>query len=201
MNKIECEIIGLSQGSTGSASGAYALLLKEVYGNRRLPILIGQFEAQAIALELENIHPPRPLTHDLLKLIIENLGGSVQEVVITELRENTFFAKIVLEVSSMTNEIDSRPSDAIALAIRSNAPIFVSEAVMDLASVLPFQEGQEFPTEQEDDEKLDLKDASSFSRESKIAALQEKLRQSLEVEDYERAAKIRDEIKKLSGDN
>jgi hypothetical protein len=201
LNKIECEIIGLSQGSTGSASGAYALLLKEVYGNRRLPILIGQFEAQAIALELESIHPPRPLTHDLLKLIIENLGGTVQEVIITELRDNTFFAKIILEVSSLTNEIDSRPSDAIALAIRANAPIYVSDTVMEIASVLPFQEGQEFPTEQEEEEKIDLKDASSFSREAKVAALQEKLRQSLEVEDYERAAKIRDEIKRLSSEN
>lgn len=201
MNKIECEIIGLSQGSTGSASGAYALLLKEMYGNRRLPILIGQFEAQAIALELENIHPPRPLTHDLLKLVIENLGGTIQEVIITELRDNTFFAKIVLEVSSLTNEIDSRPSDAIALAIRANAPIFVSESVMEIASILPFPEGQEFPSEADEDEKIDIKDASSFSREAKIAALQEKLRQSLEVEDYERAAKIRDEIKRLSSEN
>ena len=201
MNKIECEIIGLSQGSTGSASGAYALLLKEVYGNRRLPILIGQFEAQAIALELESIHPPRPLTHDLLKLIVENLGATIIEVVITELRDNTFFAKIVLEVSSLTNEIDSRPSDAIALAIRANAPIYVAESVMDIASVMPFQDGQEFPSEQEEEEKMDLTDAPSFSREAKIAALQEKLRQSLEVEDYERAAKIRDEIKRLSSSN
>lgn len=201
MNKIECEIIGLSQGSTGSASGAYALLLKEMYGNRRLPILIGQFEAQAIALELENIHPPRPLTHDLLKQVIENLGGTIQEVIITELRDNTFFAKIVLEVSSLTNEIDSRPSDAIALAIRANAPIFVSESVMEIASILPFPDGQEFPSETDEDEKIDIKDASSFSREAKIAALQEKLRQSLEVEDYERAAKIRDEIKRLSSEN
>ncbi|MBI2416665.1 MAG: bifunctional nuclease family protein [Ignavibacteriales bacterium] len=185
MNKVECEILGLS--SSASTGGAYALLLKEVYGNRRLPIIIG---------------PPRPLTHDLLKILIENLGASLIEVVVTELKDNTFFAKIVLEVSSLSNEIDSRPSDAIALAIRMNAPIYVNDSVMDTASFLPSQEQPEFTEESQ--EHLDLPDTppvTSSSKEAKLAALQEKLRLALEVEDYERAAKIRDEIQRFSGSN
>lgn len=200
MNKVECEILGLS--SSASTGGAYALLLKEVYGNRRLPIIIGQFEAQSIALELEGLRPPRPLTHDLLKILIENLGASLVEVVVTELKDNTFFAKIVLEVSSLSNEIDSRPSDAIALAIRMNAPIYVNDSVMDTASFLPSQEQPEFTEDSQ--EHLDLPDtppATSSTREAKLAALQEKLRLALEVEDYERAAKIRDEIQRFSGSN
>ena len=111
MNKIECEILGLS--SSPSTGGAYAILLKELEGHRRLPIIIGAFEAQAIALEMEGIKPPRPLTHDLLKQITDNLGAIVNEVIIDELRENTFFAKIIMEVSGLTQEVDARPSDAI----------------------------------------------------------------------------------------
>ncbi len=203
MDKVECEIIGLSRGGIGGASGAFALLLKEIEGNRRLPILIGQFEAQAIALELEKMAPPRPLTHDLLKTIIDNLGGTVVEVIITELEENTFLAKIVLEVSSFTREVDSRPSDAIALAIRANVPIYVAESVMKIASVMPFTHGSEVleDVDSELEERGDIIDSPSFSREAKIAALQEMLRQAIEIEDYERAAKIRDDIQNLSGSN
>ena len=198
MNKIECEILGLS--SSPATGGAYALLLKEVYGSRKLPIIIGQPEAQAIALELENIKPPRPLTHDLLKVVIENLGATINEVIITELRDNTFYAKIILEIASLTNEIDARPSDAIALAIRTSSPIFVSEAVMDVASFMPTQESQDFSPDSEDNLENPPEPPSS-SKEAKLAALQEKLRQAIEVEDYERAVKLRDEIKKLTASN
>lgn len=198
MEKIECEILGLS--SSPATGGAYALLLKEVYGNRKLPIIIGQFEAQAIALELEGIKPPRPMTHDLLKALIDNLGAAVNEVIITELRDNTFFAKIVIEVASLTNEIDARPSDAIALALRMNCPIFVSDSVMDTAAFTQSNEVPDFtPDSQENLETLP--EPPSSSKEAKVASLQEKLRQALEVEDYEKAAKIRDEIKKMSNSN
>ena len=135
MNKVECEILGLS--SSPSTGGAYAILLKELEGHRRLPIIIGAFEAQAIALEMEGIKPPRPLTHDLLKQITDNLGAIFNEVIIDELRENTFFAKIILEVSGLTQEIDARPSDAIALAVRAEAPIYVAATVMDTAAFIP----------------------------------------------------------------
>lgn len=199
------EILGLS--STPSAGGAYAILLKEIYGQRRLPIIIGAFEAQAIALEIEGIKPPRPLTHDLLKNIIDNLGASVQEIFIDELRENTFYAKIILDVSSLTNDIDSRPSDAIALAVRTQAPIYVSEEVMVQAGFIPNEEEiseeetDEMSAALDEDQEKEEKPAISPSKESKLAALQNQLRESLENEDYERAARIRDEIKKISGQN
>jgi bifunctional DNase/RNase len=135
LNKVQVEILGLS--ASPSTGGAYALLLKEVFGARRLPIIIGSFEAQSIALEIEGIKPPRPLTHDLLKNMIDLLGGTVSEVIINELRDNTFFAKIKIEVSSLSNEIDSRPSDAIALAVRTGAPLYVAEEVMKIAAFIP----------------------------------------------------------------
>lgn len=198
MDKVQCEIVGLS--SSPATGGAYAILLKEIDGNRRLPIIIGQFEAQAIALEMEGIKPPRPLTHDLLKNLIDNLGGTVVEVIVNELRENTFYAKIVLDVSGLTNEVDARPSDAIALAVRADAPIYVSEAVMEAASFIPTDEldseiQKTFDEEQSSSEKLPK------SKEAQIAALQEKLREAIEKEEYERAAKIRDDIKKLTQSN
>lgn len=198
MDKVQCEIVGLS--SSPATGGAYAILLKEIDGNRRLPIIIGQFEAQAIALEMEGIKPPRPLTHDLLKNLIDNLGGTVVEVIVNELRENTFYAKIVLDVSGLTNEVDARPSDAIALAVRADAPIYVTEAVMEAASFIPTDEldseiQKTFEEEQSSTEKLPK------SKEAQIAALQEKLREAIEKEEYERAAKIRDDIKKLTQSN
>ncbi len=199
MNKVQCEIIGISAGPT--SSGSYALLLKEIDGNRRIPIIIGQFEAQAIALEMEGIKPPRPLTHDLIKNIIDNLGATVLEVVVTELRDNTFYAKIVLEVSGLTNDIDSRPSDAIALAVRADAPIYVAEAVLQEASFIPSEE-QEFERKSKSSyDEMESNYPNSKSKEAKIAALQDKLRDAIEKEDYERAAKIRDEIKKLMHNN
>ncbi len=199
MNKIQCEIVGISAGP--SSSGTYALLLKEIDGNRRIPIIIGQFEAQAIALEMEGVRPPRPLTHDLAKSIIDNLGASIVEVVITELRDNTFYSKIVLEVSGFTNEIDSRPSDAIALAVRADAPIYVYESVIQEASFVPSDEQETERKSKSNIEELDTNYSIPKRKETKIAALQDKLRDAIEKEDYERAAKIRDEIKKLMHNN
>lgn len=198
MDKVQCEIVGLS--SSPATGGAYAILLKEIDGNRRLPIIIGQFEAQAIALEMEGIKPPRPLTHDLLKSVIDNLGGTVIEIIVNELRENTFYAKIILDVSGLTNEIDARPSDAIALAVRAGAPIYVTETVMEAASFIPTDE-LERETPSAFDEELPSTDKLPKSKEAQIAALQEKLREAIEKEEYERAAKIRDDIKKLTQSN
>lgn len=210
MKKIQVEILGLS--SSPSAGGAYALLLKESFGVRRLPIIIGAFEAQAIALELEGIKPPRPLTHDLLKNTIDHLGGVVQEVFIDELKENTFYAKVVLEVSTLRNEIDSRPSDAIALSVRTGAPIYISEEVMDSAAFEPSSEGDDdeqsiedmlsgggrTPSQAEEQEEEKEEPATG---EGKVASLQDKLREAIEKEDYERAAKLRDEINRIQGSN
>jgi len=195
LNKIQCEILGLS--SSPATGGAYAILLKERDSLRRLPIIIGAFEAQAIALEIEGINPPRPLTHDLLKQVIDTLGGSVSEVIIDELRENTFFAKIILEVSALTYEIDSRPSDAIALAVRTKAPIYVAENVMEAAAFVPtMEQGKETEDELSREDNL-----NANSKEAQIASLQTKLREAIDAEEYERAAKLRDDIQKLTNQN
>lgn len=197
MDKIQCEILGLS--TSPATGGAYAILLKEIDGVRRLPIIIGSFEAQAIALEMEGIKPPRPLTHDLLKQLIDNLGGSVVEVIVNELKDNTFYAKIILEASGLTNEIDARPSDAIALAVRTYAPIYVSESVMDVAAFVPSDES-EIETTEFNIANLDT-DKKPLTKEAQLAAMQDKLREALEKEEYERAAKLRDEIKRLTQNN
>jgi bifunctional DNase/RNase len=195
LDKVQCEILGLS--TNPSTGGAYAILLKEIEGTRRLPIIIGAFEAQAIALEMEGIKPPRPLTHDLLKTMVDNLGANVVEIVVSELKENTFYAKIILEASGLTNEIDARPSDAIALAVRTYAPIFVNELVMNAAAFIPSDE-----TDIPGFETSDLEnDKRPLSKEAQLAALQDKLREALESEEFERAAKLRDDIKRLSQNN
>ena len=195
MQKVQCEILGLS--SSPSTGGAYAILLREIGASRRLPIIIGAFEAQAIALEIEGIKPPRPLTHDLLKHMIDNLGATITEIIIDELRENTFYAKIVLEVSGLTNEVDARPSDAIALAVRARSPIYVAETVMEAAAFIPSEEteGEEKQNEPPEPEEIPK------TKEAQLAALQDKLRKAIETEEYERAAKIRDDIQKLTGNN
>ncbi len=195
MDKVQCEILGLS--TNPSTGGAYAILLKEIEGARRLPIIIGAFEAQAIALEMEGIKPPRPLTHDLLKTLVDNLGANVVEIIVNELKENTFYAKIVLEASGLTNEIDARPSDAIALAVRTYAPIYVNETVMSTAAFIPSDE-TEIPGFDNSDIDSDKKPPS---KEAQLAALQDKLREALESEEFERAAKLRDDIKRLSQNN
>jgi bifunctional DNase/RNase len=195
VQKVQCEILGLS--SSPSTGGAYAILLREIGAIRRLPIIIGAFEAQAIALEIEGIKPPRPLTHDLLKHMIDNLGGTVTEVIIDELRENTFYAKIILEVSGLTNEVDARPSDAIALAVRARSPIYVAESVMEAASFIPSEETEGTVKEVTKEEKEEI----PKTKEAKLAALQNKLREAIETEEYERAAKIRDDIQRLTGNN
>jgi len=190
LNKIECEVLGLSTSPAGG--GAFVLVLKEIDGERKLPIIIGHFEAQSMAYVIEKYQPERPGTYDLTKSIIDNLGASVVEVVIHELINNTYYANIVFDVSGFTNEVDSRPSDAINIALRCNVPIYVAEKVMDEAGFLPAKEPEKESDSDETSER-------STIRETKLAALQDKLRELLENEDYEQAAKIRDEINKLGG--
>jgi bifunctional DNase/RNase len=185
MEKIQVDILGLS--NSPASGGAYALILKEVNGNRRLPIIIGAFEAQSIALEMEGVKPPRPLTHDLIKSILDSLGSELAEITINELKDGTFYAKLSLD----SQEIDARPSDAIALAVRYGAPIFVSEKVMEEAAFLP---------ENEEQEQADAAKAGGKPKEpgvSKLEALRAQLIEAIEREDYEKAAKLRDEIRKL----
>jgi bifunctional DNase/RNase len=184
VDKIQVDILGLSTNPAGG--GAYALILKETNGTRRLPIIIGAFEAQSIALEIEGIHPPRPLTHDLMKNIIDTFGVSLSEVTINELRDGTFYARLILD----SLEIDSRPSDAIALAVRFGVPIFVSDRVMEEAAFLP-------ESEEEASTKQDPSKETRAPRENRLEMLQAQLKEAIQNEDYEIAATLRDEIKKL----
>ena len=147
---IQVDIFGLSLSST-MQGGGYAIILKEIGGERRLPIIIGQSEAQAIAFELEGIKPPRPLTHDLLKNIIETFGYSVSSITINELKDSTFYAKIKFDVSTI-EEIDARPSDAIAIALKFSAPIYVASYIMDEVGFLPDGEDKNILKSQTEDE-------------------------------------------------
>ena len=187
--KIQVNILGLS--TSPSSAGAYALILKEIEGNRRLPIIIGAFEAQSIALEMEGIKPPRPLTHDLLKNVIEAMDVTLQEVFIHELRDGTFFAKIAIETLTDLKEIDSRPSDAIALAIRFGVPIYVADAIMEEAGItLDTEPASETPAS---DMPPGIK-----RHESRLEHLQNELKEAVEKEEYEKAARLRDEMRKLA---
>ncbi len=199
MKKVRVEVVGIA--STES-NNSFALILKEVDGERRLPIIIGAFEAQAIALELEGMRPPRPMTHDLLKSIIEALDSNVVEVCIHSLRDGTFYAYLLLEDGEV--EVDARPSDAIALALRCSAPIYVAEDVMEEAALTPSsleEEHEEEENEEEQDyfERLKRRSAEESSRQPRdqLQRLQQQLQRAIEEEDYERAARIRDEIRRL----
>ena len=168
-------------------SKGYAVILKEVDGERQLPVIVGAFEAQAIALAIEGIEMPRPMTHDLLSNLLETLEVQVKEIVINKLVEGTFYAKIYTESFQFgEHEIDSRPSDAIALALRVNAPVFVNKKVMQEAGVIlaDQEEIEEF--------KFDSADVS------KGALLQEELEKAIDVENYELAAKLRDKLNTLN---
>lgn len=134
------------------------VVLKEEDGNRFLPIWIGPFEADAITLQLQGVDAPRPLTHDLLKTVIETLGGEVVHILISGLEKNTYYARIVLDVDGDTIEIDSRPSDAIALSVRVNAPVFIAEDVMEQAGLLPEEELSLTEEADADDEPIDEED-------------------------------------------
>ncbi len=191
-DKIQVDIMGLS--SSQSSGGAYALILKEINGARRLPIIIGAFEAQSIALEMEGIKPPRPLTHDLMKNLIDLLGGELVDVCINELREGTFFARLNLD----TQEVDSRPSDAIALAVRYGAPIYVAEKVMAEASFL--SEGEEGEKGVPPAAKSEQPETSKPPL-SKLEQLEQQLVEAIAKENYEKAAQIRDEIKQMQARN
>ena len=184
MERIQVDILGLS--TSPASGGAYALILKEVNGNRRLPIIIGAYEAQSIALEMEGVKPPRPLTHDLIKSILDSLGTELTEITINELKDGTFYAKLSLD----SQEVDARPSDAIALAVRYGAPIFVAEKVMEEAAFLPETEDADAT------ESPKLEKGKDFIG-NQLEGLRGQLLEAIEREDYEKAAQLRDEIRKL----
>ncbi len=193
MDFTRVDIIGLS--TSPSSGGAYALVLGEVEGNRRLPIIIGAFEAQAIALELEKIQPPRPMTHDLLRDTFEAVDVEVTEVVIDELREGTFFAKIRYRHDGEEHQLDSRPSDAVALAVRVDAPIFVAPMVLDEAGIVAEDESDISSLAEQAEETSGVEEEEMGGTE--LEKKQKKLEKAIEEENYERAAELRDEIQRL----
>lgn len=186
--KIKLEILGLS--SSQSQSGSFALVLGEVGGNRRLPIIIGMFEAQAIAIEIEKIVPNRPMTHDLFKAFALNFEINVKEVYISDLKEGVFFARIICEHNGHTFEIDSRPSDAIAIGLRFNVDFYTNENILTEAGIVLTDEYEEEMAHAEIEKPAaTLEDMSSTE-------LEKLLSEALDKEDYEKAARIRDVLNK-----
>jgi uncharacterized protein len=193
MDKIKLEIAGLSYSQT--QSGAYALVLSEAGGKRQLPIIIGGFEAQAIAIELEKMVPTRPLTHDLFKQLASNFEIVVKEVVIYNLQEGIFYSKLVCERDGQIQDIDARTSDAIAIGVRFNCPIYTFEHILASAGIAQDEtDGDEDALDFLDDETQTPK-GDSYSQLS-VEELEDQLNQAIENEDYEMASKIRDEINK-----
>lgn len=193
MEKVKLEIVGLSYSQT--QSGAYALVLAEVGGKRRLPIIIGGFEAQAIAIELEKMVPTRPLTHDLFKSFANSFSIEIKEIVIYKLVEGIFYAKIVCEKDGFSTEIDARTSDAVAIGVRFNCPIYTFENILSSAGILL----DENETGEDPIDLLDFEDGSEAEDkvESRtISELEADLEEAIAKEDYELASKIRDEINK-----
>jgi bifunctional DNase/RNase len=191
MQKIELEIVALSHSITQSNS--YAVILGEVGGLRRLPIVIGGFEAQAIAVALENMHPSRPLTHDLMKNFMIAFDIQLQEVYICDLQEGIFYAKLVCFTANDTIEIDSRTSDALALAVRFGCPIYVNANILDQAGLE--KEGGEKERTNVTAESIQPHSDNNLSTLSMIE-LNDLLKEVLDQEDYIRAIDIRDEIAK-----
>ena len=200
MGLIKLTIKGISYSQT--QSGAYALVLSEVDGTRTLPIIIGAFEAQSIAIALEKeIKPPRPLTHDLFKTFADRFFITVKQVIIHKLVDGVFFSSLLCERDGEEEVIDTRTSDAIALAVRFHAPIFTYENILDKAGIyLKIDEDlSDIDEEEEDDEfELALDTGDNVFKEMSLAELQDQLNDAVTNEDYELAAKIRDEISKRS---
>jgi hypothetical protein len=198
VKKIKLEILGLS--SSQSQTGSFALVLGETEGSRRLPIIIGMFEAQAIAIEIEKILPNRPMTHDLFKSFANNFHFTVEEIVISDLKEGVFFAKIVCSDGLKRSEIDARPSDAIAIGLRFDSPIFTYEAILAEAGIVLTDEQEEEAEPKAEPKSKVKKEAGAKKGDDfknySVEKLNEMLKEAIDKEDYERAAKIRDELSK-----
>src|SRR5690554_682092 len=191
MQKVKLEIIGLSYSQT--QSGAYALVLSEVEGLRRLPIIIGGFEAQAIAIELENMTPSRPLTHDLFKNFADSFNITIKEIIIHSLKEGVFYSKLICKSNGNEIEIDARTSDAIALAVRFKSDIYTYESILSTAGIRVDQEEEELEDEESkiiaESKKIIGGEKDNLSSLS-ISELDAKLEQAIEEENYELASKI-----------
>lgn len=196
MDKVELKFLRITYSHTHA--GAYALILSEVRGARRLPIMIGGTEAQAIAIQVENIRPARPLTHDLFKNFCDEFGITLSEVVINDLVEGIFHAKLVLRQEGKAVEVDARSSDAIALALRFACPIYTHEFILAAAGLKMEDSGEEGERPAGETEPAPRKKSL---RSASAEDLRQMLAEALEAEDYEGASKLRDEIKRREGTN
>lgn len=195
MAKVKLKVLGLSYSQT--QSGAYALVLGEESGNRRIPIIIGGFEAQSIAIELEGLRPPRPLTHDLFVNFCNAFGISIVEINIHHLEDGIFYSELVCDNNGSCVKIDARTSDAVALAIRCGCPIYTTETIMSKASVVFYAENDS----EEKKEQMSAKTNPTTSSDSKydnlkLKDLKDLLNKSISNEDYEEASHLRDEIQR-----
>lgn len=189
MEKVRLNIVGMSYSQ--SQSGAYALILGEESGDRKLPIIIGSFEAQAIAIKLEDIETSRPLTHDLFKSFVESFNITIEEIVINKFIDGVFHAELVCRHEEKILRIDSRTSDAVAIALRNKTPIYTTEDIMKKASIIIDQEEKEKSktvADQPDDE------AKNPLSKLSLPELKSMMDEAIGKEDFERASKIRDEI-------
>ncbi len=192
MKKIELEIVALSHSITQTHS--YAVVLGEVNGLRRLPIVIGGFEAQAIAVALEKMQPSRPLTHDLMKNFMNAFGVELNEIIINDLQEGIFFSKLVCSTENDTVEIDSRTSDALALAVRFGCPIYTYENILESAGIMMEETSGKKKKAQVGEPVEDVRTGSEDLKAMSLEELNTLLNDVLESEDYIRAIAIRDEI-------
>ncbi len=191
MKRVRLKVMGISYSQT--QSGAYALLLLEENGERRIPIIIGGFEAQAIVIKLENLEPPRPLTHDLFKKFADQFNIAVIEVMIYKLEDGVFFSKLVCNNGEKEYSIDSRTSDAVAIALRFGCPIYISEDILEKAQLSnsPSDTDLAAPEESGTKKKQTSKYGSYTDEE-----LYKMIDEAVKTEDYEKAASIRDEIER-----
>ncbi len=204
MEKIKLDILGLS--SSQSDVGHFALVLGEVKGNRRLPIIIDGYQARAIALEMESIKPNRPMTHDLFVTLARTFNIGLLEVLITDLKEGIFYAKLVFEQDGEHYEIDSRTSDAVAIGVRFKVPIFTYESVLSVAGIVVSEsdleeENDDYFTEEEEGEEEGEEIPADETIEDKIVRMKREMDGAIGDEDYEKAARLRDEIARLEGEN
>jgi uncharacterized protein len=191
MQKIRLNILGLSVSQT--QSGAYALVLSEEGGERRIPIIIGPVEAQAIAIQLEGLKPPRPLTHDLIKNIAVAFNIVLLEVIIHKLEEGIFYSELLCEMDGREVRIDSRTSDAVALALRFRCPIFTTEDILSKAGIVLDSDDPKQPKPVSPKRKSESSESSPFSHYT-LQELDEILKEAVQNEDYEKASILRDEI-------
>lgn len=194
MKKIELEIIALSDSN--SSANSYAIVLGEKLGNRRLPVIIGAFEAQAIAIELEKMKPARPLTHDLFKNFADAFGLRLEEVVISDLREGIFYSLLHCRNGQDIKDIDARTSDALALAVRFNCPIYTYDHILDTGGIVFESEGEGQEAQEDTAKEVPVPKRKKGFDAKTDEELEKMMAEALQQEEYEKAAQIRDELER-----